>query len=46
VLVESKVDAGSKFVMRLPMKSPHLPDLSATQPLQPPALAEPVEGEE
>ena len=46
VIVESKVDAGSKFVMRLPMKSPHLPDLAATQPVQPPALAEPVEGEE
>jgi signal transduction histidine kinase/pSer/pThr/pTyr-binding forkhead associated (FHA) protein len=31
VLVESKVGKGSKFIMRLPMKSPHLPDAVSSQ---------------
>ncbi len=41
VVVESKIGKGSKFIMRLPMKSPHLPDVSATREI--PAMAEPVE---
>lgn len=41
VTVESKVGKGSKFIMRLPMRSPLLPDPLATA--ERPAMAEPVE---
>jgi signal transduction histidine kinase/pSer/pThr/pTyr-binding forkhead associated (FHA) protein len=41
VTVESKLGKGSKFTMRLPMKSPLLPDPLATH--ERPALAEPAE---
>ncbi|HJZ90287.1 MAG TPA: ATP-binding protein [Gemmataceae bacterium] len=39
VLVESKMGKGSKFIMRLPMKSPHLPDVSTQAEVMPPAEA-------
>ena len=35
VLVESKVGKGSKFILRLPMKSPLTPDLSNTVSVSP-----------
>ena len=38
VTVESKVNKGSKFILRLPMKSPLLPELGSTMqmPILPP----------
>lgn len=38
VVVESKVGKGSKFILRLPMKSPHLPDSSGSGSQERPAL--------
>jgi signal transduction histidine kinase len=42
VVAESKVGKGSRFVMRLPMKSPLVPDAAATHEA-PALLAEPLE---
>lgn len=40
VVVESKVGKGSKFILRLPMRSPLLPEIGGTQ--EQTAMAEPV----
>jgi signal transduction histidine kinase/pSer/pThr/pTyr-binding forkhead associated (FHA) protein len=45
VVVESKVGKGSKFILRLPMKSPLLPDPGGSGSREQPALPEDVEGE-
>lgn len=44
VVVESKVGIGSKFILRLPMKSPHLPDPSGSGSQERPSLPPGMEG--